>query len=115
MSRIAVHLSAVLACVAGTAQAACPEKLTRIPEVVELAQTDAVIAATPTSAEAFEFVDDTTTLDGLMAKVGTPHASRGLRTFYWCLPDGTVVSVISKTGTDIRYVRVDNKVVYKRK
>ena len=98
---------------AHTAFGACPERLQRNPEYVEFAIDDGV--PRPTSVENFKFIDDETTMTQLKAKVGTPNAARGATRFLWCLPDGMVITVVSRDGTEVREVRADSKLVYKRK
>jgi hypothetical protein len=95
------------------ARAACPESMNRDPSFVALAVDDKV--PRPTSAEDFKFIGDTTTLDELTAKVGSPDAAKGSRTFLYCLADGTVITVISRNGADIKQVRAGSKTIYKRK
>lgn len=95
------------------ASAGCPEKMQRDPAFIALAVDDK--APRPSSADDFKFIGDTTTLDDLQAKVGPPDAQKGTRRFLWCLASGTVIEVESRTGTDIRSVRVDGKSTYKRK
>ena len=102
-----------LALVAGSAFANCPERLQRDPLYVELAIDDAV--PRPTSVDDFKFITDETTLNQLKEKLGTPNAAKGASQFLWCLPDGTVISVLSRDGTEIREVRASGKLVYKRK
>lgn len=104
---------ASLLCAAAGAQAACPEKMARDPSFVTLAVEDGALR--PKSVDDFRFVDDTTTIEQLQAKVGTPDAAKGERTFVWCLPDGMIVTVSTGKGSDIRYVRADGQVIYKRK
>ena len=85
---------------APAAFAACPESMNRDPTYVTLAVDEKT--PRPTSAEDFKFIDDTTTLDDLTRKVGSPDAAKGIRTFFYCLADGTVVTVTTHTGTDIK-------------
>jgi hypothetical protein len=102
-----------LALCAHAALGACPERLQRDPLYVELAIDDNV--PRPTRVEDFQFITDDTTLDQLKAKLGTPNAAKGASQFLWCLPDGTVMTVLSRDGTEIREVRASGKLVYKRK
>lgn len=102
-----------LLCAAAGAHAACPEKMARDPSFVTLAVEDGALR--PKSVDDFRFVDDTTTIEQLQAKVGTPDAAKGERTFVWCLPDGVVITVSTGKGSDIRYVRADRQLIYKRK
>jgi len=103
----------LLACVATAAFAGCPDRMQSDPLFVALAVDDK--APRPSSPDDFKFIVDTTTLDELQAKVGPPDATKGSRRFLWCLARGTVVEVETRTGTDIRTVRVDGKATYKRK
>jgi hypothetical protein len=106
-------LAALLATAGWQASAACPDSMMRDPTFVALAVDENT--PRPTSAEDFRFIGDTTTFAEMTAKVGTPDAVKGSRTFIWCLADGTVVTVSSNDGTDIKYVRVGSKLFYKRK
>jgi hypothetical protein len=103
----------ILALAASAANAACPESMNRDPTFIALA-IDAG-APRPKSAEDFSFVNDTTTFAELTAKVGPPDAAKGTNSFVYCLADGTIVTVSSRDGTQIRYVRVNGKTLYKRK
>ena len=107
------QLFAVLLCAAAGAQAACPEKMSRDPTFVALAVQDG--APRPKSVDDFRFITDTTTLEELQAKIGSPDAAKGERTFVWCLPDGVIVTVSTRTGSDIRYVRAGKQLIYRRK
>ena len=69
----------------------------------------------PTSVDDFKFITDDTTLTQLKTRLGTPNAAKGASNFLWCLPDGTVISVLSRDGSEIREVRASGKLVYKRK
>ena len=93
--------------------AACPESMSRDPTFVTLAVDEN--GPRPTSVEDFKFIDDTTTIDELTRKIGSPDAAKGMRTFIYCLADGTIITVTSRDGTDIKYVRANSKVIYKRK
>jgi hypothetical protein len=90
----------------------CPERLQRDPLYVELAVDDKI--PRPTSIDDFKFITDETTLDELKAKLGAPNAAKGASQFLWCLPDGTVMTVLSRDGSEIREVRAAGKLVYKR-
>jgi hypothetical protein len=103
----------LLALCANAAFGGCPERLQRDPLYVEFAIEDNV--PRPTSIDDFKFIDDDTTLDQLKAKLGAPNAAKGESQFLWCLPDGTVMTVLSRDGTEIREVRASGKLVYKRK
>jgi len=98
---------------ANAAFAGCPEKMQRDPTFMALAVDDK--APRPASAEDFKFIGDTTSFEELQAKVGPPDATKGSRRYLWCLANGTIVEVESRTGSDIRSVRVDGKTAYKRK
>jgi len=113
--KAAPWISSSIACAAfsGAAFADCPDRLQRDPAFVALAAPDGAPRAQ--SAEDFRFVGDTTTLEELQAKVGPPDGTKGARRLVWCPPDGKVVEVESRTGTDIKFVRVNGKAVYKRK
>jgi hypothetical protein len=91
----------------------CPERLQRDPAFVAFAVDEK--APRPKSPDDFKFIGETTTLDDLQAKVGPPDATKGSNHYLWCLANGTVIEVESRTGSDIRFVRVDGKSVYKRK
>ena len=91
----------------------CPERLQRDPAFVAFAVDEK--APRPKSADDFKFIGESTTLDDLQAKVGPPDAAKGSSRYLWCLANGTVIDVESRTGTDIKFVRVDGKTVYKRK
>lgn len=108
-----IGLVILLALFANAAFGACPERLQRNPEYVEFAIDDAVTR--PTSIDDFKFITDDTSLDQLKAKVGTPNAAKGAKQLLWCLPDGMVITVLSLDGSEIREVRADGKLVYKRK
>jgi hypothetical protein len=96
-----------------SAYAACPDSMNRDPTYVTLAVDEKT--PRPTSVEDFKFIGDTTTLDELTRKIGSPDAAKGVRTFFYCLADGTVVTVTTHTGTDIKTVRAGSKLIYKRK
>ena len=103
----------VLLLAANVGFAGCPEKMQRDPGFVALAVDDK--APRPSSADDFKFIGDSTSFEELQAKVGPPDATKGSRRYLWCLASGTVVEVESRTGSDIRSVRVDGKATYKRK
>lgn len=92
---------------------ACPESMGRDPTFVLLAVDEKAPRAT--SAAEFGFIDDSTTLEQVSAKVGTPDGVKAQHTFVWCLADGTVVTITSRDGSDIKSVRVGSKTIYKRK
>lgn len=93
--------------------AACPESMGRDPTFVLLAVDEKALR--PKGAEDFGFIGDTTTLAEVSAKVGGPDGAKGQNTFVWCLANGTIVTIVSRDGSDIRYVRVGSKTIYKRK
>src|SRR5688572_6370196 len=103
----------ILASLASAANAACPESMNRDPTFIALAIDEG--APRPKSIEDFNFVNDTTTLADLTAKVGPPDAAKGTNSFVYCLADGNIVTVSSRDGTEIRFVRVNGKTLYKRK
>jgi hypothetical protein len=108
----------VLACaacigIANVTFADCPERMQRDPSFMALAVDDK--APRPQSVDDFKFIGDTTTLEELQAKVGPPNGAKGARTYLYCLADGTIVEIQSRTGSDIRSVRVNGKAFYKRK
>jgi len=93
--------------------AGCPESMGRDPTFVLLA-IDAQAPRAKSAAE-FGFIGDSTTLDQVSAKVGSPDGAKAQHTFVWCLADGTVVTITSRDGSDIKSVRVGSKTIYKRK
>jgi hypothetical protein len=111
MKHSLVILAGLLGCQG--AFAACPESMQRDPSFVTLAVDEKT--PRPSSADDFKFIGDTTTLDELQVKLGSPDAAKGTHTFVWCLADGTIVTVTSRDGSDIRQVRAGGKLLYKRK
>jgi hypothetical protein len=109
-------LSAVLlaAALANQAQAACQQKRHRDPSYAELSVPEGAIR--PAGAQDFAFVDDATTYDQLVARVGPPDASQGSRVSYfiWCFADGTELIVATRDLVVIDYIRHDGKIVFKR-
>jgi len=93
--------------------AACPESMSRDPTFVLLAVDEKALR--PKGAEDFSFIGDSTTLDQVSAKIGSPDGAKGQNTFVWCLADGTIVTIASRDGSDIKFVRVGSKTIYKRK
>lgn len=91
----------------------CPEKMQRDPSFMALAVDEK--APRPSSAEDFKFIGDATSFEELQTKVGPPDATKGAHRYLWCLASGTIIEVESRTGSDIRSVRVDGKTAYKRK
>lgn len=108
-----VMVCALLSSGATTTFAACPDKMQRDPTFMALAVEDQ--APRPQSVDDFKFIGDTTTFDELKSKVGPPDGAKGSRRYLYCLADGSIVEVESRTGDDIRFVRVNGKTVYKRK
>jgi hypothetical protein len=96
------------------AQAGCVQKRSRDPSYVELAVPDDAIR--PISAADFGFVTDETSYEQLVAKVGPPDAAQGTRVSYyiWCFDDGTELTVATRDGVVIDYIRHDGKMIYKR-
>ena len=103
----------VMSFAANLAAAGCPDKLQRNPDFLALAVDDK--APRPKSTDDFKFISSETTIDALNAKVGPPDGTIGAHRFLWCLADSTVIEVESRSGTDIRTVRVNGKTTYKRK
>jgi hypothetical protein len=97
----------------GTAHGACKDQ-SRDSTYVQLAVPEG--APRPADAGAFAFIGDGTTLQQVVAKVGPPDASAGVRPgrLIWCLPDGSEVSIASADGTTILNVRHGSKALYKR-
>jgi hypothetical protein len=108
-------LAGLLLVAASCADAACSEKRSRGPQFVELAVPDG--APRPKGAEDFNFIDDTTTIGQLTAKVGPPDASDGdsVPVLVYCLPDGSEMRIGSRDGSTIEFVRHDGKQIFKRK
>jgi hypothetical protein len=96
------------------AGAACKEKRSRDPSFIELSVPDGSIR--PTGAQDFTFVNDETTYEQLVAKVGPPDASQGTRIsqFIWCFADGSEVMVSTRDQAGIEQIRHDGKLLYKR-
>jgi hypothetical protein len=96
------------------AGAACKEKRSRDVSFVELAVPEG--ARRPAGAHEFGFIDDSTTVDQLVAKVGPPDASQGTRTTFliWCFADGTELMVASRDRVAIDSVRHDGRQIFKR-
>jgi hypothetical protein len=97
------------------ATAGCAEKRSRDPSFVELAVPDGAIR--PAGPADFGFVDDATTVDALIAKVGPPDASQGTKKIrlIWCFADATEVWVDTPDRVVIESVRHKGKEIYKRK
>lgn len=108
-----IFIACLMVGAAPAAFSACPDSMSRDPTFVTLAVDEKT--PRPTSVEDFKFIGDTTTIEELTRKVGSPDAARGLRTFLYCLADGTIVTITSRDGSDIKYVRANSKVIYKRK
>jgi hypothetical protein len=96
------------------ASAACAEKRSRDPSFVELAVPDEAIR--PMGVADFSFINDDTTIDALIAKVGPPDASQGTRVtrLIWCFADTTEVWVDTPDRVIIESVRHNGKAIYKR-
>src|SRR5882672_10781408 len=108
-----VCIGALLLAIGPCALAACPEKLSRDPTFLSLAVEEN--APRPKSVDDFSFIGDTTTITDLTRKIGPPDGAKDVSTLVYCLPDGSIVTVISHDGSDIREVRVGSKRIYKRK
>lgn len=108
---LAASLAAVLT---APTQAACKQKRSRDPSFIELAVPEGAIR--PQGAQDFTFVDDATTYEQLVAKVGPPDASQGTRVslFIWCFADGTELTVMTRDQVVIEQIRHDGKLLYKR-
>jgi hypothetical protein len=98
---------------AGSVHGACKDH-SRDPTWVELAVPEG--APRPADVNAFSFISDETTVDMVTRKVGPPHASAAVRPtkLIWCLPDGSEVSVVTRDGTTIMFVRHGGKTLFKR-
>jgi hypothetical protein len=99
---------------AQNAHAACAEKRSRDPSFIELSVPDGAIR--PASVANFGFINDETTVDALIARVGPPDASQGTRTIrlIWCLADLTEVWVDTPDRIIIETVRHNGKATFKR-
>jgi hypothetical protein len=97
-----------------TADAACAQKRSRDPSFVELAIPDG--ARRPENAQEFAFVNDDTSVDQLVEKVGPPDASQGTRMIYliWCFADGKELTLATRDRVVIDYLRLDGRQIYKR-
>lgn len=110
-------LAALVLCCAslwsGAAHGACRDH-SRDPTWMELAVPEG--APRPADVTAFSFITDETTVDMVTQKVGPPHASADTRPtkLVWCLPDGSEVSVVTRDGTTILFVRHNGKTLFKR-
>jgi hypothetical protein len=107
-------LAVTLMFAAHEAGAACKEKRTNDPTYVELAVPDG--SPRPTSVEDFKFVNDETTYDQLVAKVGPPDASSGDRLIFliWCFADGTELKLATRDRVVIEAMRYEGHQIYKR-
>jgi hypothetical protein len=103
-----------LAFAAQHASASCSEKRSRDPSFVELAVPDGALR--PVSVEDFRFIDDSTTVDQLIAKVGPPDAAEGTRVnyFIYCFADGTELKVATRDRVSIDSVRHNGREIFKR-
>jgi len=106
----------VLALVFAThdAAATCTGKHSRDPSFVELAVPDDAIR--PAGVADFSFINDETTVDALVAKVGPPDAAMGSRItrLLWCFADGTELSVETPDRVTIESVRHKGKDIFRR-
>jgi hypothetical protein len=110
----ATLLTLTLLFAAHEASATCAQKRNRDVSFIELAVPDG--ARRPTGVEEFTFINDETTVDELVAKVGPPDAAQGTRvsSFIWCFADGTELYVASRDRVAIDSVRHKGKEIYKR-
>jgi len=99
---------------AQNADAACAEKRSRDPSFVELAVPDDAIR--PAGVADFSFINDETTVDALIAKVGPPDASSGTRTIrlIWCFADSTELWVDTPDRVIIETVRHKGHAIFQR-
>ena len=97
------------------ATAACAEKRSRDPSYIELSVPEG--ATRPAGVGDFSFIDDATTVDALIAKVGPPDASQGTRKIrlIWCFADATEVWVDTPDRVVIETVRYKGREIFKRK
>ena len=97
------------------ATAACAEKRSRDPSYIELSVPEG--ATRPAGVGDFSFIDDATTVDALIAKVGPPDASQGTRKIrlIWCFADATEVWVDTPDRVIIETVRYKGREIFKRK
>ena len=104
----------VLLSVLQDAHAACSDKRRRDVTFMELAVPEG--APRPSGPKDFNFIDDSTTVDQMTAKVGPPDASEGSRTstFIYCFADGTELTVTSRDSVSIDLVRYNGKTLFKR-
>jgi hypothetical protein len=100
---------------AQNAIAACAEKRSRDPSFVELAVPDDAIR--PVGVADFSFINDETTVDAVIAKVGPPDASQGTRStrLIWCFADDTELWLDTPDRVVIESVRHKGHEIYKRK
>ena len=114
-SRIAFALTALFLITAHDATAGCVEKRSRDVSYIELAVPDGAIR--PSGVADFSFIDDDTTVDALIAKVGPPDASQGTRKIrlIWCFADATEVWVDTPDRVIIETVRHKGHEIFKRK
>jgi hypothetical protein len=96
------------------AAAACAEKRSRDPSYIELTVPEGAIR--PSGVADFSFIDEATTVDALIAKVGPPDASQGTRKvrLIWCFADSEVW-VDTPDRVVIETVRHKGREIYKRK
>jgi hypothetical protein len=95
--------------------APCPQKRNREPAFIELAVPEDAIR--PAGPQDFSFVDESTTIDQLFAKVGPPDASSGSGTYHfiYCFADGTELRVISRDRVQIDGIRHEGRQLFKRR
>jgi hypothetical protein len=110
----AILFALPLAFVAQQAFASCAEKRSRDASFVELAVPDGALR--PAGVDDFRFIDDSTTVDQLIAKVGPPDASEGTRVnyFIYCFADGTELKVATRDRVSIDWVRYNGREIFKR-
>jgi hypothetical protein len=92
----------------------CVEKHARDFSFVELAVPEG--SPRPADAAAFSFIDETTTFQALVEKIGPPDGAMGsgVTIYVWCVPDGEV-RLWTADGTTIGAVRHNGKLIYDRK
>jgi hypothetical protein len=107
-------LSLLLLTIADSSLGACKQKRNREPSFIELAVPDD--APRPGSVDDFKFVNDDTTIDQLIAKVGPPDASQGTSVvqYYYCFYDGTELRVYTRDRVVIDSIRYEGKLIFKR-
>jgi hypothetical protein len=113
--RTTAHAWLLLALAGPTLAVPCPQKRNREPAFIELAVPEDAIR--PAGPEDFGFVDDSTTIDQLFAKVGPPDASSGSGTYHfiYCFADGTELRVVSRDRVQIDGIRYEGRQLFKRR